>query len=34
MPAERPMVRGTPHDASAPLLRKILKTLEEINEKL
>tara|TARA_R110002020_G_C15899160_1_gene740832 strand:- start:285 stop:389 length:105 start_codon:yes stop_codon:yes gene_type:complete len=34
MPAERAMVRGTPHDASAPLLRKILKVLNEINEKL
>jgi hypothetical protein len=34
MPAERAMVKGTPHDASAPLLRKILKVLKEINEKL
>jgi hypothetical protein len=34
MPADRPMVKGTPHDASAPLLRKILKVLREINEKL
>jgi len=34
MPAERPMVRATPHNASPPLLRKILKILEEINEKL
>ncbi len=34
MPAERAMVRGTPHDASAPLLRKILKELKKINEKL
>jgi|TARA_R110000824_G_scaffold276984_1_gene465305 hypothetical protein len=32
--AERPMVRGTPHDASAPLLRLILKQMKELNEKM
>ena len=34
MPASRPFVRATPHDASAPLLRLILKELKEIKEKL
>jgi hypothetical protein len=28
------MVKATPHDPSGPLLRKILKELKEIKEKL
>jgi hypothetical protein len=28
------MVKATPHDASAPLLRLILKQLKEINDKI
>jgi len=28
------MVKATPHDPSGPLLRKILKILKEIKEKL
>jgi len=34
MAADRPMVRATPHDASAPLLRQILRVLKEIEEKI